>query len=155
MKGLKQTVWLTGFGILVVAFPMSVPAQTADTKQGAAKAGAPASAAKKKAEPKIEGIVVARPNGTWMGLDARSGVFCLSFYDAKKKPMTVDVVRASARWQSPKFKNPFLDVLNTSSDGKALFGAKAVVPPRNFKVFLTLLSAEGQAVESYVVDYHE
>ncbi len=106
-------------------------------------------------EGKIDGIAVARPNGTWLGLNAKGGVFCLSFFDSRKKPLEGDAMRATARWQSPKFKNQQNDILNLSSDKKALYGSKAVVPPRNFKVYLTLLDQSGQAMENYVVDYRE
>lgn len=118
---------------------------------------APKPADKKKADPmgKIDGIAIARPNGTYLGLNAASGIFCLSFYDAKKKPISCDVARASARWQSPKLRFQSNEILNPSSDGKALFGGKPVVPPRYFKVYLSLLDANGQVTESYVVDYHD
>ncbi|MFA5265374.1 MAG: hypothetical protein WC378_16265 [Opitutaceae bacterium] len=131
-------------------------AQAATDAKKAVPASKPAD--KKKAPEamgKIDGISIPRPSGTWLGLDGSSGRFCLSFYDAKKKPVPADAVRATARWHSPRLKNPFFDVLNPSSDGEALFGNNPVTPPRNFKVYLTLEGGNGQVMESYVVDYRE
>lgn len=103
----------------------------------------------------ITGIAIARSNGTWMGLDAKSGSFVLSFYDAAKKPVPVDVARATARWQPKKSPGNQLAVLNPSPDGKSLRGNRPVKAPRLFKVYLVLLDAQGQVLENYVVDYHE
>lgn len=117
--------------------------------------------AKKKEEPKIEGIVIERANGAYLGLKLENGTYKLSFYDAKKKPVAPDVSRAAARW-NPQYKQ-FSEraILNPSADGKALVGGKPVRPPYTFKLYLTLLKGEaaadgegGQAVESFVIDFH-
>ena len=83
------------------------------------------------------------------------GNFKLSFYDKKKKLMAVDVTRATAKWPNPRAPGDNRTVLNGS--GTALVGAKPVVPPFTFTVYLTLLQGEGaeaKAVESFVVPFH-
>jgi hypothetical protein len=105
---------------------------------------------KKEQEPKIPGTVIARANGTFLGLEVVSGNFKLTFYDKKKKPMNVDVTRATARWPNPRSPGDNRTVLNGA--GTSLVGAKPVLPPFTFNVYLTLLQGE-EAVESYVVAF--
>ena len=126
----------------------AIPAAAAKT--------APAKKDEKKKEelPKIPGIVINRPNGTFLGLEVVGGNFKLTFYDKKHKPMAVDVTRATARWPNPRSPGDNRTVLNGS--GTALVGAKPVIPPFNFNVFLTLLQGEGdeaKAVENYTVAF--
>ncbi len=113
-------------------------------------------AKKQPEEPKIPGVTIARSNGTFLGLEVVGGNFKLSFYDAKKKPASVDVTRATARWPNPRsVTGPNHAVLNPS--GNALVGNKTVLPPLNFTVFITLLQGEGddaQTVESFSVPFH-
>lgn len=105
-------------------------------------------------EPKIPGQTITRSNGTFLGLEVVDGNFKLSFYDKKKKPMPVDVTRATARWPNDRGRGDLRTVLNPS--GKALVGARPVNPPYLFKLYLTLLQGEGdeaKAVENYVIDF--
>ena len=121
----------------------------------AATAAAPVKKVEKKEElPKIPGTVINRPNGTFLGLEVVGGNFKLTFYDKKHKPMAVDVTRATARWPNPRSPGDNRTVLNGS--GSALVGAKPVVPPFIFNVYLTLLVGEGEeakAVENYTVAF--
>lgn len=122
----------------------------------AATTATPAKKVEKKKEelPKIPGTVVNRPNGTFLGLEVVGGNFKLTFYDKKHKPMAVDVTRATARWPNPRAPGDNRTVLNGSST--ALVGAKPVIPPYNFNVYLTLLQGEGEeakAVENYTVAF--
>ncbi len=141
--------------------------QTADPKTPVAKdaAGkvpaaptkaAPAKKVEKKAAelPKIPGTVITRSNGNLLGLEVVGGVFKLTFYDKKHKPMAVDVTRATARWPNPRSPGDNRTVLNGS--GTSLVGQKPVIPPFTFNVFLTLLVGEGEeakAVENYTVAF--
>lgn len=133
----------------------------ADPKAVPAKPGVKAKTPDKKdvkkvEEPKIPGVTIARANGTFLSLEVAGGNFKLSFYDKKKKPMGVDVTRATARWPNPRAPGDNRTVLNLS--GTALVGAKPVVPPLTFTVFITLLQGEGdeaKAVESFVVPFHD
>lgn len=127
-----------------------------------AKPAGPAKAQEKKAvEPKIEGIAVPRPDGTFLGVSLENGTFKLSFYDKQKKKMPPDVPRAAARWNPSNKAGSDRVILNPSADGQALVGNKPVRPPYVFKLYLTLLkptpgpgSGDGeQATESYVVDF--
>jgi hypothetical protein len=130
--------------------PKPAPAQPASDK------AAPVAKKEPKKEeplPKIPGMEIARANGTFLGLEVAGGNFKLTFYD-KKKPMAVDVTRATARWPNPRSPGDNRTVLNGS--GTALVGAKPVLPPYNFNVYLTLLQGEGEeakAVETYVVQF--
>lgn len=116
---------------------------------------------RKAAEAKVEGITVARPNGTFLGISLEGGTFKLSFYDKDKKKARPDVPRAAARWNPSNKPGSERIILNPSADGQALVGNKPVRPPYVFKLYLTLLnptpgpgSGDGeQATESYVVDF--
>lgn len=135
-------------------------AKPAEPKTPAAKA-IPAKAAPAKQEvkkekelPKIPGSVIVRPNGNKLGLEVVGGNFKLTFYDKEHKPMALDVTRATARWPNPRAPGDNRTVLNGS--GTALVGAKPVIPPFNFNVYLTLLQGEGdaaKAVENYTVAF--
>lgn len=139
------------------------PAKPADPKTPAAKTpavktpAAPGKAvtAKKEEElPKIPGTVIVRPNGTKLGLEVAGGLFKLTFYDKKHKPMAMDVTRATARWPNPRAPGDNRTVLNGS--GTTLVGQKPVLPPYTFNVYLTLLEGEGdaaKAVENYTVQF--
>ena len=152
---------LAAFLCLVFAASLAHAQATPAVKPAPGKAtpAAPADPAKKDAQkeaplPKIPGTVINRPNGTFLGLQVVGGNFVLTFYDKKHKPMPVDVTRAAARWPNPRAPGDNRTMLNGS--GTALVGAKPVLPPHNFNVFLTLLKGEGeaaQAVETYTVQF--
>ena len=136
--------------------PKATAIETVAPKAPAGKAATTAKKVEKKKEelPKIPGTVVNRPNGTFLGLEVVGGNFKLTFYDKKHKPMAVDVTRATARWPNPRSPGDNRTVLNGS--GSALVGAKPVVPPYTFNVYLTLLVGEGEgakAVENYTVAF--
>ncbi len=134
--------------------PAAKAAPTAPAKTTTAKKDEKKDEKKKVELPKIPGTVINRPNGTFLGLEVAGGNFKLTFYDKKHKPMAVDVTRATARWPNPRSPGDNRTVLNGSST--ALVGAKPVIPPYNFNVFLTLLQGEGEeakAVENYTVAF--
>lgn len=110
--------------------------------------------AKTEKEPVIPGTTIARPNGTFLGLEVVGVNFKLSFYDKKKKPMAADVTRALARWPNTRGSGDNRTVLNPS--GNALVGSKPVIPPFTFNVYLTLMQGDGdeaKTVENYVVPF--
>ncbi len=133
------------------------PAKPAETNPAPAKAAPAAKKDDKKKEaplPKIPGTVITRASGNLLGLEVVGGNFKLTFYDKKHKPMAADVTRATARWPNPRAPGDNRTVLNGS--GTSFVGAKPVVPPYSFTVYLTLLQGEGddaKAVESYVVPF--
>jgi len=128
-----------------------------------AQYGPPAKAPAKPAAPtkeedkegKIVGVEIARANGSFLGLSIDGGGFKLAFYDAKKKPVAIDVASGMARWQPSYKKGNELAPLSPSGDGKALASSKVVQPPHTFKVFVTLFNAAGDAVENYTVDFRD
>ena len=100
----------------------------------------------------IAGITIPRASGGFLGLEIVGGNFKLSFYNPKKKPVPVDVTRATARWDNKQKLGSDFTVLNAASDNMSLVGAKFVRPPYKFIVFLTLLNEAGEGVESYPVN---
>ena len=139
----------------------TIPAAKPETTAKTAPAKTPTTKDKKVTKeeppPKIPGTEIARTNGTFLGLEVVGGNFKLSFYDKKKKPMTIDVTRANARWPNKKSATTGDNRTVLNGSGNFLVGAKPVVPPFAFNVYLTLLQGEGdeaKAVESYVVPFH-
>lgn len=129
---------------MVLAAGLAVAAPS--TKPGGA-------AASKAEEPKIEGVTIARPNGTFLGLQIVNNTFLLSFYDAQKKKTAPDVARATMRWTVKSQPNDERAVLNPGSDGTSLSSPKAVRPPHNFRAFVALfVEGNESAVESYSAD---
>jgi hypothetical protein len=115
-----------------------------------AQAGGAGQAA--EAAPTIPGKEIARQGGGFLGLEIVDGNFKLSFYDEKKKPVAANVARGTARWDSKQKLGRDFTVLNPGGDNLSLVGTKFVRPPYNFIVFVTLLDAAGEAVESYPVN---
>ena len=141
-----------GFG---QAAPVA-PSPKAAAPQGPATGKAAPGAEKKKEEaPKIEGLTIARANGTFLGLQVVNGNFVLTFYGKDKKKTKVDVVRATLRWPVKYQPTDERTVLNPGGPN-TLTSAKAVRPPLNFKVYLGLfVEGSDAAAESYVVDFRE
>jgi len=114
----------------------------------------PRSTAKKDKENDIvlPGVVIPRSAG-WMSLSIENGGFRLGFYDADKKAVPSPAARATVRWNPPLKTGEMRAVLNPSEDGLSLLGNKPVRPPHVFKVFLTLVDADGAVLESHVLDF--
>jgi hypothetical protein len=117
--------------------------------------------AKKKADEigKIEGLTIPHGDG-FMGLQIVDGMFKLSFYDAKKKPIAPDVKRAAFRWSVPYQRQPERDILSPS--GKMLTSEKVVRPPYQFKLFITLFKTDSDnyeatdgSIENLTVDFSQ
>jgi hypothetical protein len=136
-----------GLGVPMMAKPPAKPAPAAAQQEETAKPEG------EEPEPTIPGVSAARANGGFIGITVDGGGFKLAFYDAKKKPVECDVARAAAHWKSKTIIGEERRVLNPSGDGKTLISA-AVRPPYNFKLYLTLLSADDQVVESFIIDFN-
>ena len=110
-------------------------------------------------EPVIPGIVLSRPNGGYLGLTLENNNFKLSFYDSTKLPVTVDVARAAARWQTQYKVADERAVLNPTPDGLALTSSKFIRPPYVFRIYLSLLKEPGEgeeaAAEPYVIYFRQ
>lgn len=132
----------------------SLEAQTAPGAKGKA-----APKQQKKAEEeegKVEGQVINRPNGKFLGLTLHEGKYKLTFYNEKKKPEKVDVTRATARWDNKHGPGFNRTVLNPAGDGTYLLGAQFVRGPHAFMLYLTLVRGEGEtadASETYAIRF--
>lgn len=140
--------------LLVLMFVGSLWAQPAPKAPAPARP-TPGKADAKKEEPKIEGTVLNRPDGTFLGLTLVEGKFKLAFYDKEKKPMPVNVLRATARWPNPHGPGQNRAVLNPAGDGTYLLAPQFVRGPYAFKLFLTLVTSEDPAAptENYTVNF--
>lgn len=138
----KSLLMAASIGMIV---PMA--AQTPKPSKPAKPATAPVE------EPaKIDGIELPRKAGGFLGLTVEGPRLILKFYDAEKKPVAADVARAAARWNPLNKTGDVRSVLNPAPDGMSLASTPVVKPPLVFLVYITLLDAEGKAVESVVAD---
>lgn len=133
----------TGMVLPMLAKPPAKPAAVPAQQDATAKADG------EESEGTISGVAVKRANGGYIGITIDGNGVVLSFYDEKKKPVDCDVAQAVVHW---KPKNTIAEerrILNPAGDGKTLTSTAPVHPPFNFKLYLTLLSADGQVVESF------
>jgi hypothetical protein len=152
----KSLLVVTAFGVVVPGFAQYGSAAKARAKDATDALANPAAPTKEDGkEGKIVGVEIDRANGGFLGLSIAGGGFKLAFYDAKKKPVAIDVASGVARWQPQQKKGNELAPLSPSGDGKALASSKFVQPPHTFKVYLTLFNAAGDAVENYTVDFRD
>ena len=136
----KSLLMAASIGIVV---PLTAQTSTKPVKPAPAPAEEPAT---------IPGIELPRKKGGFLGLTVEGPSLVLKFYDKDKKPAAPDVARASARWNPVNKTGEVRAVLNPGADAKFLVSPSVVQPPLVFKVYLTLLDAEGNAVESVVAD---
>ncbi len=101
----------------------------------------------------LPNTVFTRPDGKLIGLTLDNGVFKMSFYDENKNPVPADVSRATVRWMPKQKFGEETSVLSVTGDGKALVGNKYVQPPFPVHVNVVLLTAEGNAVETYAGNF--
>jgi len=112
--------------------------------------------ATKEEEPKIDGIVIPRAKGGFLGLTLENGNFKLAFYDDKKLPVTADVSRVALRWPVVYSVMNERAVLTPTDDGKAMTSSKVVRPPYAFKLFMTLIvDGSDEPAETYVIDFRQ
>jgi len=148
---LAKTLLLVASTGMVMPMLAKPPAKSAPAP---AKQEETAKAEGEEADGVIAGISAARANGGYIGIEIAGGGFKLSFYDKKKKQVDCDVARASARWKPNYTIVQERCILNPSGDGKTLTSS-TVRPPYNFKLFLTLLSDDEKAVESFVLNFRD
>jgi hypothetical protein len=106
-----------------------------------------------EAEAVVVGTPLARQDGRWLGVTIEGTALKVSFYDAKKKPQAPDVARGSVRLRyAARREEKF--VMNVV--GNALVTEGRPVPrPWTFTAFLTLLDADGKAVESHTLAFSQ
>ena len=152
----KSLLVAAALGMVVPGFAQYGAATKSRAKEASDAPANPAAPTKEDdKEGKIVGVEIARANGRFLGLSIKGGGFNLAFYDAKKKPVAIDVASGVARWQPQQKKGNELAPLSPSGYGKALASSKIVQPPHLFKVFVTLFNAAGDAVENYTVDFRD
>lgn len=145
---------LRAFLIACLLGPAVLPAQTKPATPPGKSKTLPK---QEEEEGKIDGIVLNRDNGTFLGLTLVQGKFRLTFYDKKKKKMPVDVARAAARWPNVHGPGDNRTVLNPAGDGTYLEGAQFVRGPYAFRLFLTLIKDDSptSAVENFSLAFHD
>jgi hypothetical protein len=152
----KSLLVAAAFGMVAPGFAQYGPPAKTRAKGADDASASPAAPTKDDdKEGKIIGVEIGRANGSFLGLSIAGGGFKLAFYDAKKKPVAIDVASGVARWQPSYKKGNELAPLSPSGDGKALASSKVVQSPHTFKVYLTLFNAAGDAVENYTVDFRD
>jgi hypothetical protein len=149
LGGMKLNTAVAKSLLMAASIGMIVPlaAQTPPKPKTTKPAPAPA-----KEEFKIEGLEIARANGKFLGLTVEGTRLVVKFYDKEKKPAAVDVARAAARWNPVNKKGEERSILNPNDAKTALVSTPDVKPPLVFKVYLTLLDGQGNAVESIIAD---
>jgi hypothetical protein len=148
----KSLLMAASIGTVVPLCAQTAPKNPAPNAGVAKPAPAPAPVTEEE-EPKLPGSVIARPGGGFLSLTVEGIHFKLSFYDAKKKPVAADAVRATTRWDPVNKTGEVRSVLNPSGEGTALIGNVAVRPPYVFKVYMTLIGPDEKVIESHVVDF--
>jgi hypothetical protein len=138
--------------LMAASIGMIVPlaAQTPPKPKTTKPAPAPA-----EEEIKIEGLEITRANGTFLGLTVEGPRLVLKFYGKDKKPAPIDVARAAARWDPLNKTGDERSIMNPNEANTALISTPVVKPPLVFKVYLTLLDADGKAVESIIADLRQ
>lgn len=142
----KSLLMAASIGMVV---PLAAQTSPKPTKPATPPSDSPAE------EPKIEGIEIARKDGSYLGLTVSGPRFVLKFYDEEKKPAEVNVARAVARWNPVNKTGDERTVLNPDGDGKSLVSMPNVKPPFAFRVTIVLLDQKGDGVETFVVDVRD
>lgn len=149
---------LCSLALIMAALAQTPPAPPPARKASGEKAPPAKAAKKEEPPPKIEGMEIPRGDRGFLGLEVVNSVFKLSFYDAKRKPVPPDVVRAVLRWD-PKNKVGKERVVLSPGGKNTMTSEKVVRPPYNFKLFITLLkeASEGDdpVGETHVVDFRQ
>jgi hypothetical protein len=117
-------------------------------------APAPAAAVEEPApEPILNGIVVTRPNGTFLTVTMEGLAISVHFFNEKKAPAPPDKTNGVVRYKFPS-RTPEQRVLILADDGQSLTHGRPLRPPYVFKAFITLTTGEGDpSPETYTVDY--
>lgn len=150
MRAMKTRLALL-FALLASGPMLAQPAAPSPVAPKGAKT-APTKAPKEEA--RIAGTVIVRTDGRFLGLTLAEGKFKLRFYGKDRKPVRADVLRVVARWPNVHGPGQNRTVLTPSGDGTFVLGMQFVRPPHAFKLFLTLITAEGaEPTETYSVDF--
>lgn len=133
-------------GLLALAGVFSCFAEPA-----APSAAASASEGASEAEPKIDGIALARAKGGYIGVTIDGIRMKVSFYDEKKKPVAPDVVRITARWNPPRVAGGMKHSVLLPEGENSLMSPSEFRPPHTYLVFLVLIGPDDSVVEQFTV----
>jgi len=134
--------------LMAASIGLVVPVMAqAPVRPPAAKAGP----AEDEEEGVIEGIAIARPDGRWLGLTVEGIQLKVTFYDEKKKPQKIDVLRGNARWRMPTVAQQERAVLNPAPDGVSLIGNRPVRKPWTYSVTIVLVNDREEVIETHQV----
>ncbi len=127
--------------------PKKKPAPTAPAKKDDKKK-------KEEAMGKIAGMEIPRGTG-FLGVQIVNGVFKLTSYDAKKKPVAADFTRVALRWMAPYQPNPERTLLTPGGGVGSFTSEKIVKPPHSFRLFVTLIKgdADDAPVENFTIEF--
>ena len=83
------------------------------------------------------GVNLERDHGGWLNVVVQDDQFVISFYNAKKEPVTADLHHGLVRYAYSE-NGSDRTVLRRSADGKTLISPHEVTPPDIFRVHLAL-----------------
>jgi hypothetical protein len=129
------------FSALFVAF-MTAALVSSGVRAATTSTATPPAA---EAEPKIEGLVVSRPGGGFLGIQTAGVVLRVTFYDKDKKKTPADAVRITTRWHDTKPR--FAVLLPGTPD---TFSSPGVFHrPYNYVVYFALVGADDKVIETH------
>jgi hypothetical protein len=129
-----------------------------------AAADSPTPTPTEEKEGTISGTAIARPNGTWLGIEIKDQNFWMTFYNAKKKPVAADAAAAVLWWPVKYQPNAERTELTPTSNPAVLASSYVVKPPLSFLLHITLLTDANAGAapssgeppptpESYVINF--
>jgi hypothetical protein len=143
--------WLTL--VALSAAGASGAAETSDVKPATPVVAIAPASAETPAAQDLEGVVLPRAAGGFLQLKMEGVHIVLRTYDAEKKPVKVDVDRATVRLQFAS-RSPEQYVLVPSADGMSLTVGRPVRQPHVFRAYISFYRGESdEAVESYQAAY--
>lgn len=112
-----------------------------------------AEATSEEAEAELDGVVLPRADGSFLQLKMEGVNLVLRTYDEKKKPIAVDVDRATVRLQFAS-RSPEQFTLVPSDDKMSLTVGRPVRQPHVFRAYIALFRGDSEtAVETFQVAY--
>ena len=126
---------LVALGVALASITMAGGADAAYKKAAPERVTPPPEAV--EYELPTTGKNIPRKDGGWLNVEFPGPSMTVKFFDAEKKPVAPNVVRASARFRYAYKSDMNRTVLNR--DGDALVSPGNVQPPHNFLVTLTLV----------------
>lgn len=140
--------WLT-----LVALSAAGASGSADVGDASPRTTVEAVASAEADEAKLEGVVVQRADGGFLQVKMDGVNLVLRAYDAEKKPIALDVDRATVRLQFAS-RSPEQYTLVKSDDGMSLTVGRPIRHPHVFRAYIHLFRGENEeAAESFQVAY--